>query len=193
MTPYAASVKRFSAGPAARPARRLWAHWKRDIRYQPAKDLGLFAREGRNTTTGAKPGIPLPRRLGGTTIMDERGRRVAAVPTFGGELMSSPPDAIELLKDLGSGNQRAADKLMPLVYEELRTLAEGYFARERPERTLQPTALVHEAYLHLVDQTRVEQGKTHYKAVAAQAMHRALVDHARARDQNGAAAGGGAL
>ena len=73
---------------------------------------------------------------------------------------------------------------MPLVYEELRTLAEGYLRRERSDHTLQPTALVHEAYLKLVDQNRVDwQGKTHFKAVAAQAMHRALVDHARARNR----------
>ena len=98
--------------------------------------------------------------------------------------MSSPPEVTELLTDLSGGNQRAADELMPLVYDELRTLAEEYLARERPEHTLQPTALVHEAYLRLVDQTRIDwQGKAHFKAVAAQAMHRALVDHARARNR----------
>ncbi len=98
--------------------------------------------------------------------------------------MSSRRDPTELLTDLSGGQQRAADELMPLVYEELRTLAEGYLRRERSDHTLQPTALVHEAYLKLVDQNRVDwQGETHFKAVAAQAMHRALVDHARARNR----------
>ena len=96
--------------------------------------------------------------------------------------MTSRPDATELVADLSGGNARAADELLPLVYEELRALAEGYLRRERPDHTLQPTALVHEAYLKLVDQSRVDwQGRTHFKAVAAQAMHRVLVDHARAR------------
>ena len=95
--------------------------------------------------------------------------------------MSTSPDANELVTELRDGNQRAADQLMPLVYEELRQLADSYLRRERPDHALQPTALVHEAYLRLVDQTRADwQGKTHFKAVAAVAMHRALIDHARA-------------
>ena len=98
--------------------------------------------------------------------------------------MTSPPEATELLTDLSAGNERAADQLLPLVYEQLRDLAEGYLRRERSGHTLQPTALVHEAYLRLVDQTRVDwQGKTHFKAVAAAAMHRVLVDHARAHNR----------
>ena len=98
--------------------------------------------------------------------------------------MSSPPDATELLTDLRGGNQRAADQLMPIVYEELHAVAEGYLRRERKSHTLQPTALVHEAYMRLVDQNRVDwQGKTHFRAIAAVAMHRVLVDHARARNR----------
>jgi RNA polymerase sigma factor (TIGR02999 family) len=95
--------------------------------------------------------------------------------------MPSQPDPTELLADLSSGNERVADDLLPLVYRELRELAAGYLGRERPDHTLQPTALVHEAYLKLIDQTRVDwKGRTHFKAVAAQAMQRLLVDHARA-------------
>jgi RNA polymerase sigma factor (TIGR02999 family) len=78
---------------------------------------------------------------------------------------------------------RAADavgELMPVVYEELRALARRYFRDERPDHTLQPTALVHEAYLRLVDQTRVDwQGQAHFRAIAARAMRRVLIDHAR--------------
>ena len=69
-----------------------------------------------------------------------------------------------------------------MVYDELRRLAKGYLYRETPGHTLQPTALVHEAYLKLVDQTRADwQGKTHFFAVGAHVMRRLLVDHARER------------
>ncbi len=75
-----------------------------------------------------------------------------------------------------------AAKLMPLVYEDLRRLAHKYFRRERPDHTLQPTALVHEAYLRLVDQNRVDwKGQTHFFAVCATAMRRVLIDYARQR------------
>jgi RNA polymerase sigma factor (TIGR02999 family) len=72
---------------------------------------------------------------------------------------------------------------MPLVYRELRSLARRYLNKERPDHTLQPTALVHEAYLRLVDQTRADwQNRAQFFGVAAQVMRRVLVDHARARD-----------
>jgi RNA polymerase sigma factor (TIGR02999 family) len=75
-----------------------------------------------------------------------------------------------------------AEELLPLVYEELRRLARSYMARENREHTLQPTALVHEAYLRLVDQTRVNwQGRSHFRAVGARVMRRILIDHARRR------------
>jgi RNA polymerase sigma-70 factor (ECF subfamily) len=81
----------------------------------------------------------------------------------------------------GRPDRRArAEELLPLVYDELRRLARGYMARERREHTLQPTALVHEAYLRLVDQSRVDwQGRTHFRAVGARMMRRILIDHAR--------------
>ena len=88
-----------------------------------------------------------------------------------------------LVAGLGDGSSRgkaqAAD-LMPLVYDELRGLARGFMRRERRDHTLQATALVHEAYLRLVDQNRVDwRGRTHFRAVGARVMRRILVDHAR--------------
>jgi RNA polymerase sigma factor (TIGR02999 family) len=86
----------------------------------------------------------------------------------------------EILNDLSAGDRRAADRLMPLVYDELRRLASRYLARERPDHTLQATALVHEAYLRLIDQTKVTwQNRAHFIGVAARMMRRILVDHAR--------------
>jgi RNA polymerase sigma factor (TIGR02999 family) len=85
-----------------------------------------------------------------------------------------------LLQDWSGGDAAAAERLMPLVYEELRRLARGYLRRERADHTLQPTALVNEAYLKLVDQTRVSwQNRSHFYGIAAQVMRRILVDHAR--------------
>ncbi len=81
-----------------------------------------------------------------------------------------------------AGKSPPADKLLPIVYDDLRALAEKYLRGEPSGHTLQPTALVHEAYMKLVDQTRVDwQGRTHFFAVGAQAMRRILVDHARRR------------
>jgi RNA polymerase sigma factor (TIGR02999 family) len=91
----------------------------------------------------------------------------------------------QVLEDMKKGDNRAADKLLPLVYDEFRALARHYLAQERANHTLQPTALVHEAYMKLVDQTRVDwQGRSHFFAVAAQAMRRILVDHARSRQRD---------
>ncbi len=88
----------------------------------------------------------------------------------------------EILAGLGGEGRSSAEDLFPVVYDELRKLARGYLCRETPGHTLQPTALVHEAYLKLVDQTRADwQGKTHFYAVGAHVMRRLLVDHARER------------
>lgn len=94
----------------------------------------------------------------------------------------SSHDVTQLLRDWSSGNEQAAERLMPLVYDELRRLARDYLRRERPDHTLQPTALVNEAYLKLIDQTRVDwQNRHHFFGIAAQMMRRVLVDHARTR------------
>ncbi len=88
----------------------------------------------------------------------------------------------ELLIDWNRGDKGALDRLMPLVYEELRQLARRQLSLEEPGHTLQSTALVHEAYLRLVDQDRVQwQNRAQFFAVAAQLIRRILVDHARRR------------
>lgn len=80
--------------------------------------------------------------------------------------------------------ERGADELMPLVYDELRRLARGFFRSERVDHTLQPTALVHEVYLRLVDADRIDwQGRQHFFAVAARMMRRLLVDEARSHNR----------
>lgn len=85
---------------------------------------------------------------------------------------------------LGNAQENVPERLLPLVYEELRRLAGAYLGRERADHTLQATELVHEAYLKLADQSRVDwKGKTHFFAVAATAMRRILVDHARRRSR----------
>ena len=86
----------------------------------------------------------------------------------------------QLLIQLTDGNRAVLDELLPLIYAELRSLAANYLRRERSDHTLQPTALVHEAYLRLVNQTQVRwQNRAHFFGVAAQMMRRILVDHAR--------------
>jgi RNA polymerase sigma factor (TIGR02999 family) len=87
-----------------------------------------------------------------------------------------------LLQAWAGGDVGARDEALPLVYAELRRCAAGYLRRERADHTLQPTALVHEAYLRLVGQQRVAwRSRAHFFAVAAQMMRRILVDHARAQ------------
>jgi RNA polymerase sigma-70 factor, ECF subfamily len=93
---------------------------------------------------------------------------------------ASPGEVTVLLKDLTKGNQEAASKLVPLIYNEMRGLARAYMRRERPDHTLQATALVHEAYLKLVEQRSVDwRSRAHFMGIAAQAMRRILIDHAR--------------
>ena len=92
----------------------------------------------------------------------------------------SPQEITQLLVKWGEGDQKVLSRLMPLVYQELRLLARHYFRRERPDHTLQVTALIHEAYLRLIDQRKVDwQNRSHFFGIAAQLMRRILVDHAR--------------
>ena len=96
-----------------------------------------------------------------------------------------------LLHEWGNGDRAALDKLVPVVYRELRRLARHYMNNERPDHTLQTTALVSEAYLRLVHYQKMQwQNRAHFLAVAAQAMRRILVEHARAHQY--AKRGGGA-
>lgn len=98
--------------------------------------------------------------------------------------MSTPgTNVTQLLLDWRSGKQEALDCLMPFVYDELRRLAAHYMQKERREHTLQPTALVNEAYIRLVDMKVSWQDRTHFFAVAARLMRRLLVDHARAHQR----------
>lgn len=91
----------------------------------------------------------------------------------------------ELLRAWGNGERAALDRLVPLVNQELHQLARRYLRNEREGHTLQPTALVNEAYLRLVDLDRMQwQDRVHFFAMAARTMRRILVDHARARDND---------
>jgi RNA polymerase sigma factor (TIGR02999 family) len=97
--------------------------------------------------------------------------------------MSEQPqhEVTRILRDWSGGDRNAPERLMPFVYDELRRLARSFLARERGAHTLQPTALVHEAYVRLVDQRSVEwQNRAHFYGIAASMMRRVLIDHARA-------------
>ena len=101
-------------------------------------------------------------------------------------------EVTQLLEAISQGHKQSAEKLLPLVYDELRRLAAARIASERPGQTLQATALVHEAYLRLVDDASAQQwdSRGHFFAAAAEAMRRILVDQARSKQslRRGAAA-----
>ncbi len=107
---------------------------------------------------------------------------------------SSPHELREItriLREWSDGKQEALDSLLPLVYAELHRQAARYLRRERRDHTLQTTALVHEAYLKLIDQREVNwQNRAHFFAIAAQAMRRILVDYARERQRKKRGGGG---
>lgn len=95
---------------------------------------------------------------------------------------TSPSQVTQLLVSWGNGNQQSLEALIPLVYDELRRQARRYLRRERPDHTLQSTALVHEAYVKLIDQRQATwHNRSQFFGVAAQLMRRILVDHARSR------------
>jgi RNA polymerase sigma factor (TIGR02999 family) len=97
--------------------------------------------------------------------------------------MVAPRDVTALLGEWSRGDRTALGRLLPLVYAELRRVATRQLRRERVDHTLQPTALVHEAYIRLVGQRQVDwQSRAHFYGVAAQIMRRILVDHARRHD-----------
>ena len=96
--------------------------------------------------------------------------------------MPAQPNITELLVGYGRGDKEALDRLMPIVYDELRRQAARYLKREQVGHTLQTTALIHEAYVRLVDQRNVQwQNRAHFFGIAAQLMRRILIDHARTR------------
>jgi RNA polymerase sigma factor (TIGR02999 family) len=107
-------------------------------------------------------------------------------------MTSSDQRVTELLQAWGNGDAEALDRLTPLVYAELRRIARSYMRRERPDHTLQPTALVNEAFVRLVKVRQVAwQDRTHFFALAARLMRRILTDVARAHDSR--KRGGGAM
>src|ERR1041384_221475 len=93
--------------------------------------------------------------------------------------MPNQENVTQLLLALSEGNQATVNDLLPLVYDELRKMAASYMRRERPDHTLQPTALVNEAYLRLVEGDVAWEGRRHFYGIAARAMRQVLVDHAR--------------
>lgn len=96
--------------------------------------------------------------------------------------MDQRADVTDILGQIGAGDESAPDQLLEIVYDDLRRLAGAYFKNERPGHTLQPTALVHEAYMRLVNWDNVTwQNRAHFFAVAAQVMRHILIDHARGK------------
>lgn len=95
-------------------------------------------------------------------------------------LMDEPRDVTRILQDATRGRRDAMDRVIPLIYDELRRIAQNHLSRERPDHTLTTTALVHEAYLRMVDIQEVHwQDRAHFFAMAARQMRRILIDHAR--------------
>src|SRR5262245_53785460 len=112
----------------------------------------------------------------------EGNRLINAIKGPPDEMAADGSDVTRLLLAWSDGHPAAGDALMDAVYSELRKMARGYLRRERAGHSLPPTALVHEAYLKLVDQQRVKwQNRAHFFAIAARVMRRILVDHARER------------
>jgi RNA polymerase sigma factor (TIGR02999 family) len=101
-----------------------------------------------------------------------------------------PDDVTSLLVASSKGDQEALNQLLPLVYDELRRLADRYLHRERSDHTLQATALVHEAYLRLIDQRVSWANRAHFFGVAAEMMRRILIDHARSKQAAKRGSGG---
>jgi len=98
-------------------------------------------------------------------------------------MSQAPEDITSILIRWGEGDREALDRLIPMVYDELHRIAERYFRRERSDNTLQPTALVNEVYLRMVNQSGVSwQNRAHFFGIAANTMRRILVERARARN-----------
>lgn len=98
--------------------------------------------------------------------------------------MSSEQSVTQYLSDLKNGDEKALEKILPIVYGELRRLAGGYLKNERASHTLQPTALVHEVYLRLIGQKKVTaQNRAHFFGIAARVMREVLIDYARGRSR----------
>ena len=113
-------------------------------------------------------------------------------PTPVSGIPKDPGNVTSLLLDWSKGNQSALERLVPIIYEELLRLARARLSRENRQCTLQPTALVHESYLRLADETKLQwQNRAHFYAIAANTMRRVLIDYARKR--NAEKRGGGMI
>ncbi len=116
------------------------------------------------------------------SLFDQAVPACAEAPGLRSARKSERDSITTLLSRVNAGDRDAFDNLVPLVYHELHRIAEGYLRRESQNHTLQPTALIHEAYLRLAEYDGIDyQNRKHFFAVAAQVMRRILVDHARAR------------
>lgn len=106
--------------------------------------------------------------------------------SFGSAIIAVMSDVTEILSKIDAGDQHAAEQLLPLIYDDLRCLASARLAREKPGQTLQPTALVHEAFLRLVDVKERHHWETkgHFFAAAAESMRRILVENARRKGRH---------
>lgn len=125
-------------------------------------------------------------RPGGRRSLTRQSGGKGAIPVAESAVVSEDagrdPQITELLRDWRSGSKQALDRLMPIVYDALRAIASRHLARERRDGTLATTALVHEAYVRLVDQRDVDwQNRAHFFAIAARVMRRIVVDEARRR------------
>lgn len=112
-------------------------------------------------------------------VRDTGAMKIMEVPDTSLNSTGTSGEVTRLLGEISRGDKGAMNELLPLVYDELHRLARAYFRRERGEHTLQPTALVHEAYLRLVDQRAPLESRGHFMAVAATQMRRILLDYAR--------------
>jgi RNA polymerase sigma factor (TIGR02999 family) len=114
----------------------------------------------------------------GTGAIDATLRRLALV---WGKIVAEPQDLTQLLMDWRNGDKSALDEMTPVLYDELRKVARRLLSAERPDHTLQPTALVHEAYMRLINQRAVDwKNRAHFLGVAATMMRRILINHAKA-------------
>src|SRR5205085_5950867 len=137
----------------------------------PQKNRTNAQKKLRNNLHPAQMGVQSDAPLPGSSSQS-LGRRHRVEPVS--------PDVTSLLKKLADGNQEAAGELIPVIYQELRRLAVGHLRHERPNHTLQPTALVHEAYIKLAAQRNAGwQSRAHFFAIASTLMRRILVDYAR--------------
>lgn len=137
-----------------------------------------------NAQASAHPGAPCSGVRRGIRVRTKLFRILSTTGRLVG--MSGPPepahDATLMLQRINDGDLSAAEELLPLVYEQLRAVAGGFFRHQHADHTLQPTALVHEAYMKLVAGTSPGwEGESHFCAVAATAMRHILRDHARAK------------